>query len=363
MIWVAEPLLDGNEKKYVLDCIERNWISSKGNYVRDFEEGFSKYCGVKHGVATTSGTTALHLALEALEIKKGEVIMPSFTMAATAFAVLYSGAKPVLVDSELETWNMDPEHIEDKITKDTKAVMVVHTYGHPADMDPIRDIAEDRGLYVIEDAAEAHGAEYKGEKAGSLSDVACFSFYANKIITTGEGGMVVTDNEEVAERARMLEDMAFMKERRFLHPTVGFNYRMTNLQAAVGVAQLERIDELVKIRRGIAKQYNSLLQGVQGIVIPPEAAHVKNVYWMYSILIEDEFEISRDSLMEELKKREVDTRTFFIPMHRQPFFNVESSYPISEELSKKGINLPSGATLKSEEIEYIVESINATRVG
>jgi perosamine synthetase len=357
MIWVAEPLLDGNEKKYVLDCIERNWISSKGNYVRDFEEGFSKYCGVKHGVATTSGTTALHLALEALEIKKGEVIMPSFTMAATAFAVLYSGARPVLVDSELETWNMDPEKVEDKITKDTKAVMVVHTYGHPADMDPIRDIAEDRDLYVIEDAAEAHGAEYKGEKAGSLSDVACFSFYANKIITTGEGGMLITDDEEIAERARMLEDMAFIKERRFLHPRVGFNYRMTNLQAAVGVAQLERIDELVGIRRKIAEQYNSLLSDVDGIVTPPEAPHVKNVYWMYSILVEEGFGMERDALMEELKGKGIDTRTFFIPMHKQPIFDDAGSYPVAEELSKKGINLPSGAILDPDQIEYIVESI------
>jgi perosamine synthetase len=356
---IAEPLLKGKEKEYVLDCIERNWISSKGDYVKKFEEGFSRYCGVKYGVATTSGTTALHLAMEALGVKHGdEVIMPSFTMAATAFAVLYTGAKPVFVDSEIRTWNIDVEKIEEKITKNTKAIMVVHTYGHPAEMDAIRDIAEDNELYVVEDAAEAHGAEYKGRKAGSLGDVACFSFYANKIITTGEGGMIVTDNEEIAEKARMLGDMAFVKERRFLHPKVGFNYRLTNLQAALGLAQLECIEELVAIRRINARLYNSLLKDVEGITLPPELSHVKNVYWMYSILVEPEFGISRDELMKKLERKGIETRTFFIPMHMQPFFpKNKEEYPVAVALSEKGLNLPSGATLSKEDISYVAEVI------
>lgn len=356
---IAEPLLNGREKEYVLDCIEKNWISSKGGYVKKFEEEFSRYCGVKYGVATTSGTTALHLALEAWGIKRGdEVIMPSFTMVATAFAVLYTGAKPVFVDSEPQTWNMDVEKIEEKITENTKAIMVVHTYGHPAEMDAVNDIAEDNDLCVIEDAAEAHGAEYKGRKAGSLGDVACFSFYANKIITTGEGGMIVTSNEEIAEKAKMLGDMAFIKERRFLHPQIGFNYRLTNLQAAVGLAQLENIEELVSIRRRNAKLYNSLLEDVKGITLPPELSHVKNVYWMYSILVEPEFGRSRDNIIDKLAKKEIETRPFFIPMHMQPIFSgVEGGYPVAEELSEKGINLPSGATLREDDIEYIAEII------
>jgi perosamine synthetase len=356
---IAEPLLDGREKEYVLDCIEKNWISSKGDYVKKFEEGFGRYCGVKYGVATTSGTTALHLSLEALGIKRGdEVIMPSFTMAATVFAVLYTGAKPLFVDSELQTWNIDVDKIEKKITENTKAIMVVHTYGHPAEMDAINDIAADHDLYVIEDAAEAHGAEYKGRKTGSLGDVACFSFYANKIITTGEGGMIVTNNKEIAEKARMLGDMAFIKERRFLHPRLGFNYRLTNLQAAVGFAQLENIDQLIEIRRKNAKLYNSLLKDIKGLTLPPELNHVKNVYWMYSILIDPEFGKSIDNLVDKLAKKGIETRTFFIPMHMQPMFTrVKRRYPVAEELSEKGINLPSGATLRRDNIAYIAEII------
>lgn len=356
---IAEPLLGRREKKYVLDCIEGNWISSKGEYVKKLEDEFSKYCNVKHGIATTSGTTALHLALEALGItRRNEVIMPSFTMAATAFAVLYSGAKPVFVDSEAQSWNMDVEKIEEKITKNTKAIMAVHTYGHPAEMDAINDIAQDNDLFVVEDAAEAHGAEYKGRKTGSLSDIACFSFYANKIITTGEGGMIVTNNEELAEKARMLGDMAFIKERRFLHPRVGFNYRLTNLQAAVGCAQLERIDELVEIRRKNAKLYNSLLKDVSGLTLPPELNNVKNVYWMYSILVDTQFGMSRDELMATLERSGVETRNFFIPMHQQPIFpGVRERYSVAEALSGKGINLPSGATLREDDIRYIAKTI------
>jgi perosamine synthetase len=279
-------------------------------------------------------------------------------MVASAFAALYTGAKPVFVDSDPYTWNIDPEKIQEKISGKTKAILVVHIYGHPCEMNAIMEIAEDYGLRLVEDAAEAIGAEFRGKKAGSFGDMACFSFYANKIITTGEGGMIVTDDRRLAERSRMLGDMAFIKERRFYHPEIGFNYRLTNLQAAVGLAQLERIDELVSTRRKIAKEYNKLLRGVDGITLPPEADGAKNVYWMYSLLVEDDFPLSRDELMAKLAERGVETRPFFYPLHRQPFIpEVQEEYPVADALSVKGINLPSGATLTEDDIAYVVEAI------
>jgi perosamine synthetase len=364
MIPMCIPLLGEKELEYVVNCIKTNWISSKGKYVEEFENKFARYCGCKYGITTTSGTTALHLALVSLGIKKGdEVIIPSFTMVSTAFAVIYCGALPVLVDAEPETWNIDVEKIEDKITNRTKAIMPVHTYGHPCDMDPIMEIAEKYGLYVVEDAAEAHGAEYKGRKAGGMGHVGCFSFYANKIITMGEGGIIVTNDEEIAEKARYFKDLCFPKGKRiYLHSDVGFNYRLTNLQAAIGLAQLERIDELVEMRRRNAHLYNEYLKDIKGIKLPPEKKWAKNVYWMYSILIEDDFGMSRDKLMDELGKRGIETRPFFIPMHKQPAFQKMrlfegEKYPIAEELSERGMHLPSSSGLKEEEIRYICEVI------
>jgi perosamine synthetase len=365
MIPVCEPKLGGKELEYVSDCIKTNWISSKGEYIDRFEKGFSKYCETKHGVATTNGTTALHLALAAAGIKSGdEVIIPTFTMIATANAVTYTGAEFPLVDSEPEYWNMDVGKIEEKITERTKAIMVMHTYGHPVDMGPVSDIAKDHDLLVIEDAAEAHGAEYKGKKTGGLGDMGCFSFYANKIITTGEGGMVVTNNEEFAERARMLRDQAFEKEKRFWHRRLGFNYRMTNLQAAVGVAQLEHIDEYVESRRRNASLYTSMLSEVDGITTPREAEWAKNVYWMYMILAEDDFGMSRDDLMEHLKNDGIGTRTAFYPVHQQPLYSKRFSgetFPVADELSRKGFYLPSSSGLKKEQIEQVVESIKSAK--
>jgi perosamine synthetase len=363
MIPVCEPFITGEELKYVSDCIKTNWISSKGKYIEEFERKFSHYCGCQYGVSTTSGTTALHLAIASLGIRKGdEVIVPAFTMIATVFAIIYAGAKPVLVDSEPETWNIDVGQIEEKITPQTKAILPVHIYGHPCDMEPILDIAIRHGLYVIEDAAEAHGAEYKGKRVGGISDIGCFSFYANKIITTGEGGMIVTNKWEIAERARSLKDLAVSKERRFLHTDLGFNYRMTNIQAAIGLAQFHRIDELVERRRKNAHLYNSLLKDIEGIRLPVEKGWAKNVYWMYSILIEDEFGISRDELVRRLAEKGIETRNFFIPMHRQPVFaNMRlfkrESYPIAEELSQRGLYLPSSSGLSEAEIGYICGAI------
>jgi len=359
---VCEPFLTGKEMEYVMDCLRTNWISSAGKYVNEFEQRFAEYIGCKYGISTTSGTTALHLALAALKIGRGdEVIVPAFTMIAPVFAVVYTGAKPVLVDADPETWNIDVNKIEEKITPNTKAIIPVHIYGHPCDMDPIMEIAEKYNLWVIEDTAEAHGAEYKGKKVGSFGHVSCFSFYANKIITTGEGGMIVTNDEKIAERARRLKDQAYSPERRFLHTDIGFNYRMTNIQAAIGLAQLEHIDEFVERRRRNAYLYNSRLKDVPGITLPPEKEWAKNVYWMYSILIEEnEFGMSRDELMERLKGRGIETRTFFIPMHEQPaFLNLGlfkgERYPVAERLGKQGLYLPSSTGLKKEEIEYICD--------
>lgn len=360
-IFIALPDVREKELEYVTDAIKTGYISSIGPYVKKFEEGFSEYCETKHGIATTSGTTALHLALVAAGVKEGdEVIIPDLTMIATPNSVRYCGAKPVVVDSEPYTWNMNPDKIEEKITPKTKAILPVHLYGHPCDMDPILEVARKHNLFVIEDAAEAHGAEYKGKKAGSLGDMGCFSFYSNKIIACGEGGMIVTDNDELAERARKFKDQAFEKEKRFWHKDVGFNYRMSNLHAAVGLAQLERIDEYVGIRIRNAYSYNSWLRDVEGITLPPEEPWAKNVYWMYSVLVEDNFGMSRDELATALKEDGVDSRTFFYPVHTQPAYSrlySNETYPVAEDLSRKGINLPSGNTLTETEINDVVKSI------
>lgn len=360
---VCSPTLIGKERQYVLQCLETNWISSRGRFVDEFEEGFSRYCGVHFGITTNSGTTALHLALATLGIgEDDEVIIPSFTMISTANAVSYLGANPVLVDVERRTWNMDPDKIEAKITDKTKAIIPIHTYGHPAEMDRILSIARKHDCIVVEDAAEAHGAEYRGRKVGSLGKIASFSFYANKIITTGEGGMVVTDDEELAERARTLRNYGFTEERHFWHKVMGFSYRMTNVQAAIGLGQLEKIDELLQARIDHARFYNSFLREIPGITTPPQAENAKPVYWMYGILVEEEFGISRDELRHKLAEQGIETRSFFIPIHLQPIYAhlYSDEYPISEELGNKGLYLPSSSSLKPEEIEYISRVIRQT---
>jgi len=365
MIPVCEPTLKGNELKYVTNAVKTGWISSSGQFIKSFEDKFSEYCNANFGVSCSSGTAAIHLAIESLGIGKShEVIIPDFTMIAACNSVIYSGARPVLVDSERKTWNIDPGLIEDKINEKTKAIMVMHTYGHPCDMDVINKIAKEHGLYVIEDAAEAHGAEYKGKKIGSLGDVACFSFYANKIITCGEGGMVVTNNEKIAKKAANLRTHAFGKNR-FMHEDFGFNYRMTNLQAAIGLAQTEKIDELVQSRINNAKAYTKLLKNIKGITTPPKASWAKNVYWMYGILVEKNFKLNSIELQEKLKENGIDTRAFFSGMHKQPVYqgknelfpDTSGSFPISEELEEKGLYLPSSSHLTQNEIEIVVNVI------
>ena len=357
---VCEPTLRGNELAYITDAVKSGWISSAGKYIQEFEEKFSKYCGVKYGVSCSNGTKAIHLALLAVGIKPGdEVILPSFTMIGSCNPIVQIGAKPVFVDSELKTWNMDPTQIEEKITPKTKAIMVVHIYGHPLDMDAVFKIARKHSLIVIEDAAEAHGAEYQGRKTGSLGDIAAFSFFANKIISTGEGGMVVTNNEQWAERARKLRNH-FFGEPRFLHHEVGYNYRLTNMQAALGVAQLEKINDYVNARRKNAQLYNSLLKDVPGITLPPEEPWAKNVYWMYGIVVDKPFPLTMPQLREELQKCGIETRTFFIGMHKQPAYahlGVQGDFPNTEYLEKNGFYLPSSSHLTEEEIKYITSAI------
>ncbi|MBI3456862.1 MAG: DegT/DnrJ/EryC1/StrS family aminotransferase [Candidatus Rokubacteria bacterium] len=365
IIPVSDPKLDGNELRYVTQCIQSNWISSAGRFVREFEDAFAAAMGCRYGVAVSNGTTALHLALAALGLGPGdEVIIPSFTMIATANAIRYTGAMPVLVDSERETWNLDVTQLPNKITPRTRGILLVHTYGHPVDMDPLLGLAEQHRLWVVEDAAEAHGAHYKGRPVGSPGRTASFSFYANKIITTGEGGMVTTNDAELARVARRLRDHAFSDERHFWHKYLGFNYRMTNLQAAVGLAQTERLDEFVEIRRRNAARYTKALSKIPGLTPPVERPWARNVYWMYGVLVEDEFGVSRDELRRRLARRGIETRTFFIPMHLQPIYYQHfksQRYPVSEELCQRGLYVPSGATLTEAEIDYVCEMVREAR--
>jgi len=361
---IAEPDLSGNEEKYVIECIRTGWISSKGKFVDQFEEKFASYIGARHAIAVSSGTAALHLALAALDIQPGdEIIMPAFTMIACANVAKYLDAKPVLVDSEISTWNIDPNKIEEKITDKTKAIIVVHIYGHPADMDPIMKIAKKYGLYVIEDAAEAHGAEYKGRKVGSIGDIGCFSFYANKIITTGEGGMITTNDDKIAEKVRKLRDQGYNLTMRkwLIHDVIGYNYRLTNLQAAVGLAQLERIEEFINRHRENAYYYNSLLSNIRGVTLPPEMPWAKNVYWMYTCLINEEVtKVTRDELMHKLETYGIDSRASFLPIHMQPPYKsiyAQEKYPVAEMLGKRGINLPSGNSTTKMDIQYVVTAI------
>lgn len=362
IIPVCEPTLGGKEMEYLRDCVESNWISSAGKYIPVFEEKFAAECRCKYGVACVNGTIALHLGLAALGLGPGdEVILPAFTMIATINAITYTGATPVLIDSEPNTWNMDVEQLAGKITPKTKAVIPVHTYGHPVDMDPLMELAEKHGIFVLEDAAEAHGAEYKGRRAGGLGHAGGFSFYANKIITTGEGGMITTNNAEFAELCQNLRDHAFSTERHFWHKYIGFNYRMTNLQAAVGVAQTERLNEFVEARRRNAALYTELLKDIPGLVTPPEAGWAKNVYWMYSLLVKDEFGMTRDQLRAYLARHGIETRTFFIPMHLQPIYYEAfkgQHYPVAEMLCRRGFYLPSASSLTERQIHYIARTVH-----
>ncbi len=357
---VTEPYLGGNELKYVSDCITSNWISSQGHYITRFEESLSEYLSVEHSVTTSSGTTALHLALASLGIGPGdEVIVPALTFAACANVVIHSGATPVFVDVSENTWTMEPLLIEEVITERTRAIMPVHLYGHPCDMDSILDIARKRDLYVIEDCAESLGSTYKGKLTGTFSHVSCFSFFANKVITTGEGGMLVTGDKEVMEKARVLRDHGMSKLKRYWHEAAGFNYRMTNMQAAVGVAQMERIDSFLARRREITDRYTNNLSGIQGLTLPPEEEWAGNIFWLYTVLLDDEaLGISVEDMIERLKRKGIETRPVFPPLYLQPPYpKPKSPLKVSEKIASRGISLPTGNDIMVEDIDRVTGAI------
>ncbi len=361
---VNEPVIPAECHEYVAEAMKTGWISSAGKYIGLFEERFAEFLGVKHAVTTTSGTTAIHLALATLGIGPGdEVIVPDFTMIASVFPILYCGATPVFVDVDPETFNIDPNLIEAKITKKTKAIIPVHLYGQSADMDEILAIAKKHKLLVVEDAAEAHGALYKGKLCGSMGHAGCFSFYANKIITTGEGGMMVTNDGAVAERARRIKDLAHSANKRFWHEEIGFNYRITNLQAAIGLGQLAHIQEFIEKKEWMASQYRKKLGDIPGLRLPVTRENRTNVYWMYGVLVEDDFPLSRDELRAALKERGIDTRDFFYSSASQPLFkdlpSVRGSFPVSVWLSERGFYLPSGLALTQEQIDYVCDAVRA----
>ena len=363
---VCEPLLGGNELKYVTEAVGTGWISSSGKYVNQFEEAFAKYCGVKYAVAVCNGTVAIHLALSALGIGRGdEVIIPSFTMIATAFAVCYTGAKPVFVDADKDTWNIDVTKIEEKITQNTKAIIPVHIFGNPCNMDEIGKIAKKHNLYILEDAAEAHGAEFKGKKTGSFSDIASFSFFANKNLTTGEGGMVVTDSEDYYKKCRYFKNMCFPVDapRVYSHDDIGFNYRMSNLHAAIGLAQVEKADDYRVMRIKNAMLYKEYLSDCPGIVFQKDENDSLNVHWMNAIIIDPKlYGHNKDELIAHLKSNNIDTRLLFTSMHRQKSLknfgcNCSGEYPVTDWLSQNGFYLPSASSLKEEQINQICNII------
>jgi perosamine synthetase len=361
---VNAPIITASAKKYVAEAMESGWVSSAGPYIDKFEKAFADYLGVKHAVSVTSGTAALHIALLSLGIKEGdEVIVPDFTMIASVFAILYTGATPVFVDIEPDTYNINVSQIEAKITKKTKAIMPVHIYGHSVDMDPLLALAKKHSLKVIEDAAEAHGALYKGKKCGAMGEIGCFSFYGNKIITTGEGGMLVTNDDAIAKHARRLKDLCHMPDRRFWHDEIGYNYRMTNIQAACGLGQLESIDEFLKHKIWMTEAYDKRLSKIKGIHIPVTKDYASNVYWMYSILLDESFPLGRDEFRKNLKEKGVDTRDFFPSSAKQPVIqkllgNV-GSFPVSERVAERGLYLPSGLALTQEQLDYVCDSIES----
>jgi len=363
MIPVCEPLLSVREEELVLDCLRSGWISSAGKYIDSFEEGWAAYCGMKHGISVSSGTVALQVAVESLGLQPGdEVIMPTFTIVSCALAVVRSGLVPVLVDSDPVNWQMDVSQLRSKITAKTSAIMVVHIYGHPVDMQPVMDVVEEFGLKIIEDAAEVHGALYKDRTCGSFGDVSVFSFYANKLIATGEGGMVLTNNDNIAERACSLRNLCFQKERRFYHDEAGYNFRMTNIQAALGVAQLERIEQIVERKREIAHTYSTQLKNVTAIQLPVEEPWAKSVYWVYGIVLKDSVGIDGLQFARKLREEGVDSRPFFLGMHEQPVFHkrglfCDESYPVAERLSRQGLYLPTGLTISEDEITRVCEVV------
>lgn len=381
MIYVNEPKMSGNELKYVSECIKTGWLSSSGKYLERFESEWAKYCGQRYGIGVCNGTVALELAVEVCNFPKGsEIILPAFTIISCAQAITKNGCVPVLVDCDPQTYCIDTSQIERKITDRTVCIMPVHIYGHPCDMDPIMNIAKKHNLIIIEDAAEGHGAEYKGKKCGRFGHLACFSFYANKNITTGEGGMILTSDEKIAERLRSHRNLCFLKAPRFFHHEIGHNYRMTNVQAAFGLAQLEYLDKTIERKIDMAKKYSSVFRDLP-LQLPIEREWAKNVIWMYSVLLREE-ERSRScfeknwkyidpekyarwpsyKIMEKLQEAGIETRPFFIGIHEQPVFCKNDyfqreSYPVTEKIARIGFYLPSGQAITDVQIEEVIRAL------
>lgn len=374
MISVNEPLLGDRELDYVTECIRTGWISSAGHFIEEFEERWAAYCGMKFGIAVSNGTTALQVAVGCLGLNPGdEVIMPTFTIISCALAILVNGGIPVLVDSEPRTWCMDISQIESKITKRTKAIMPVHIYGHPVDMDPVLDLAKQHNLKIIEDAAEVHGAEYLSRRnesepswqlCGGMGDLSAFSFYANKLITTGEGGMVLTNSEVFAEKARSLRNLCFRSERRFYHTDLGYNFRLTNLQAALGLAQLERFSEIIEKKRWIGQAYTQKLKDIEVLQLPIEESWAKQVYWMYSIVLDESTNMDAVEFARRLQALGIQTRPFFLGMHEQPVFQdrglfLGERYPVAERIAKQGLYLPSGLGLTENQLDRVCDAVRS----
>ncbi len=356
IIQVSEPLISKKAKQLVHDCLNTGWISSHGTYINEFEKEFAAYLGLPYAVSTNNGTCALHLALASLRIGLGdEVIIPDLTIISDAFAAIYVGATPVFVDVEPQSGNINPDLIEEKITKKTKAIVVVHLYGRAAEMDKIMKLAKKHNLYVIEDAAEAIGVSYRGKKTGTFGDVSIYSFYANKIVTTGEGGMVVTQNKKIFERVKLLKNMAHRPHARFHHDELGFNYQMTNIQAALGLAHLNMLNQNIKRKKHIASLYTRLLAPVTQVTIPAGLFPEEDVCWMFDIQVPTKHD--KEELMEYLKNHNIETRTYFLPLHQQialsRYKSTKESYPVSVNLYERGLYLPSGLPITDKEISIV----------
>ena len=381
MIPVSEPLIGAKEIEYVNECLRTGWISSAGRFIEEFEQKWAEYCGMKYGIAMSNGTTALQAAVGCIELQPGDkVIMPTFTIISCAQAIIYNGGVPVLVDCDPRTWCMDIDQMRHEVEAEMrkgdgklKAIMPVHIYGHPADMDPILELAEKYNLKIIEDAAEVHGAEYLSgrdtpkahwKRCGSFGDLSAFSFYANKLITTGEGGMVLTNNPAYAEKARRLRNLYFLPEQRFRHTELGHNFRLTNLQAAIGLGQLERMDEIIAKKRWIGKAYTERLQGIPGLQLPVEEGWARQVYWMYGVVLDENTGWDAVRFARILKGKGVETRPFFLGMHEQPVFLKiglfqNEKYPVAEHISRQGLYLPSGLTLTEEKMDKVCQAIKS----
>ncbi|NJD58370.1 MAG: aminotransferase DegT [Anaerolineales bacterium] len=372
MIPVNEPLVGEKEIEYVLDCLRTGWISSSGKYLESFEQAWAEYCGMHYGIAVSNGTTALQVAVACLDLQPDdEVILPTFTIISCAQAVTYNGGIPVLVDSEPRTWCMDVSQIEARITPRTRAIMPVHIYGHPVDMDPLLTLAKKHGLVVIEDAAEAHGAEYQSgrnssnptwQRCGGLGDISVFSFYANKLVTTGEGGMVLTNDAALADKARSLRNLCFKRERRFYHTELGYNFRLTNLQAAIGLAQIERMPETIAKKRWIGENYTQRLRHISALQLPIEESWARQVYWMYGLVINEATGLDATKCARLLQQKGIETRPFFLGMHEQPIYQQMGlfggeKYPVAERIARQGVYLPSGLTLTDEQLDKVCQVV------